>query len=124
MIFVWKPRGKSSKKKSKLSSPILRKTKHHKDSSIAVADVGKLALIVLVGDVDGNIVEEASRAWHDVRGKLVLVQDGICLQGEEKKLGGCGGEWGGGLEGTSREKEERRLPGNPLNPSEESQSLK
>ena len=80
------------KKKSKLSSPILRKTKHHKDSSIAVADVGKLALTVLVGDVDGDVVEEASRAWHDVRGKLVLVQDGICLQGEEKKLGSTVGK--------------------------------
>ena len=56
---------------------------------------------------------------------MFILEDGGILSertgGEEKKLGG---EGGGGLEGTWREGEERRLPGNPLNPSEESQSLK
>ena len=51
-----------------------------------------IALTVLVGDVDGDVVKEASRAWHNVRGELVLVQDGVCLQGEEKKLGSTVGK--------------------------------
>ena len=59
---------------------------------------------------------------------VFILEDGGILSerigGEERKLGGSGGEWGGGLEGSWREEEERRLPGNPLNPSEESQSLK
>ena len=92
LIFVCEPKEASLQNRSKLSSPVLRKTKDNKDSSIAVADVGKLALTVLVGDVDGDVVEEASRAWHDVRGELVLVQDGICLQGEENKLGSTVGK--------------------------------
>ena len=92
LIFVCEPREASLQNRSKLPSPVLRKTEDNKDSSIAVADVGKLALTVPVGDVDGDVVEEASRAWHDVRGELVLVQDGICLQGEENKLGSTVGK--------------------------------
>ena len=92
LIFVCEPKEASLQKRSKLSSPVLRKTKDNKDSSIAVADVGKLALTVPVGDVDGDVVEEASRAWHDVRGELMLVQNGICLQGEENKLGSTVGK--------------------------------
>ena len=92
LIFVCEPKEASLQNRLQLSSPVLRKTIDNKDSSIAVADVGKLALTVLVGDVDGDVVEEASRAWHDVRGELVLVQDGVCLQGEEKKLGSTVGK--------------------------------
>ena len=67
-------------------SPIQSEAEDHKNSSVAVTDVCKLAELT-AGKVDRDVVEEAARARDHRGGELVAVYDALCPQGDEEERG-------------------------------------
>ena len=69
----------------KRAQPIQGQAENHQNSTVAITDVGKRALVT--GEVDSDVVEEAAKAWDYRGGELMAVYNALGLQREKKELG-------------------------------------